>query len=310
VILAAQSDHSGAIVTASPGGASDTTDAAGNYEISGLYATTYTVTASKAGYVSGVQAGVVVTQGNTTPNVNLALSPQSSVQYCLSPGLAIPENDPAGVTSVINVVESFPVSEVEVAVDITHTYIGDLIVEIRHGVKTVRLHNRTGGSTDNIVGTYPTTLSVSGPGTLGDFLNDSSDGAWTLFVSDNANIDIGTINSWCITIKGVAQNLTSVDPGSRVPVAYALSQSLPNPAPGGGAAIAFAIPREDRVSLGVFDVSGRLVRSLVDMRLPAGFHTARWDGRNAKGDDVAAGVYLYRLDATGYQSTRKLVIVR
>ena len=76
-----------------------------------------------------------------------------------------------------------------VAVSIVHTYIGDLKVDLVAPDGSVYvLHNRTGGSADNINQTYTVNLSS-------EVLN----GAWNLRVNDNANADTGRIDSWSVT---------------------------------------------------------------------------------------------------------------
>ena len=65
-----------------------------------------------------------------------------------------------------------------------------------------------------------------------------------------------------------------------------------------------------RGSLSVFDVSGRLVRRPVDGQMPAGEHDVLWDGHGGSGHEVAAGLYLYRLEAEGYRSTGKVALLR
>ena len=65
---------------------------------------------------------------------------------------------------------------------------------------SVTLHNRTGGSGTDIIGNYPNTLTVDGPGTLADFSGVAADGDWTLDVTDSVSFDDGTLNSWGITI--------------------------------------------------------------------------------------------------------------
>lgn len=80
-------------------------------------------------------------------------------------------------------------SNLQVAVDIVHTYRGDLRVELiaPDGVIFL-LHNRTGGSADNLITTY--TVNASGR---------PASGTWTLRVRDMANLDTGTLRSWSIT---------------------------------------------------------------------------------------------------------------
>ena len=126
------------------------------------------------------------------------------IAACSQPSLGIPDATPAGVYDVIAFPNQLQIEGILVYVNITHTWIGDLIIEVTSpGGTTVRLHNRTGLNADNIVGTYGFDLSVDGPGSLDDFIDELSLGDWTLWVSDNAGIDIGTLNEWCVEVWGV-----------------------------------------------------------------------------------------------------------
>lgn len=89
-----------------------------------------------------------------------------------------------------------------------------------------------------------------------------------------------------------------------LPKIFELGMARPNPT-SGSTAISYALPREGQISLKVYDLAGKLVSTLVDGKLPAGYHQARWDGRN-----LPSGVYFYRLDAGTFSATRKLVVVR
>jgi len=93
------------------------------------------------------------------------------------------------------------------------------------------------------------------------------------------------------------------------PVGFKLYAPKPNPAHGSGNVV-FSIPAATHVSLEVYDVSGRQLRSLVNGRREAGFHVASFDGRDAAGNLLPAGVYFYRLQAGPDQSTQKLILAR
>jgi serine protease len=76
-----------------------------------------------------------------------------------------------------------------VAVNISHTYRGDLLVElVAPDGSAYALSNRSGASADDIVGNFTVDLS-----------SEALDGTWTLRVNDNAAQDVGTLNSWSIT---------------------------------------------------------------------------------------------------------------
>ncbi len=89
----------------------------------------------------------------------------------------------------------------------------------------------------------------------------------------------------------------------------ALAPPFPNPFTASSVlAFSLAVPRSVRLEL--YDVSGRLVRTLVDDELPAGAHTASWDGRADGGRECAAGVYFARLATEGEETTGKVVKLR
>ncbi|MBM3308114.1 MAG: VCBS repeat-containing protein [Candidatus Eisenbacteria bacterium] len=101
----------------------------------------------------------------------------------------------------------------------------------------------------------------------------------------------------------------SVEEGD-TPIAFALGQNTPNPFTP-TTTLAFHVPAPGgEVAICVYDVSGRLVRTLASGFRDAGTHEAVWDGRDARGEFVAAGVYFARMDAPGSSSTVKLILLR
>jgi len=89
-----------------------------------------------------------------------------------------------------------------------------------------------------------------------------------------------------------------------------MGRSYPNPfSP--ATTIAYTLPIASRVDLRIFDVSGRLVRVLLDgVHETAGRHEVLWDGQDASGRDVSCGAYFYRLSAGDYVETNHMVLVR
>ncbi|MBU8921469.1 MAG: M6 family metalloprotease domain-containing protein [Bacteroidales bacterium] len=95
-----------------------------------------------------------------------------------------------------------------------------------------------------------------------------------------------------------------------VPGEFALSQNVPNPF-NPITTIAFDIASDQQVSLKIYDVQGRLIRTLVNEYMPARSHSVRWDGKNERGTNVASGVYFYQLQAgSEYRAVKKLVLMR
>jgi flagellar hook assembly protein FlgD len=74
--------------------------------------------------------------------------------------------------------------------------------------------------------------------------------------------------------------------------------------------IAFELERAGNASLQVFDVAGRLIETLVDGHREPGPYEVEWDGRDYSGQQVAAGVYFYRLQADYVRETRRMVLVK
>jgi flagellar hook assembly protein FlgD len=74
--------------------------------------------------------------------------------------------------------------------------------------------------------------------------------------------------------------------------------------------LAFDLPGATDVTLRIYDITGRLVRELAAMHLPAGRHEMRWDGRDSSGRLLARGVYVARLEADGIVRTHKISVTR
>jgi hypothetical protein len=74
--------------------------------------------------------------------------------------------------------------------------------------------------------------------------------------------------------------------------------------------IVYSVPAASHVALNVYDISGRRVRTLLNGQQDTGFHVVTFDGRNDMGNPLPAGVYFYRLQAAGKDSTKKLILTR
>jgi ELWxxDGT repeat protein len=102
-----------------------------------------------------------------------------------------------------------------------------------------------------------------------------------------------------------------VDPQDRtLPGPVSLAQNFPNPF-NPRTVIAFDLPAAARVNLRVYDVAGRLLRTLIaSTTYDEGHHEAAWDGRDESGVMAAAGVYMYRLEAGDHVESRPMVLVK
>lgn len=246
--------------------------------------------------------------GTTQPAI-FQVTALTPLAVAATPNLVIPMDDPAGITSVIDITgaQSGHVVSVSVDVGITHADIGELTVRLTSPAGTeVTLHLQTGTGTADLVGNYPQTLAVDGPGSLDFFHGEPNIGPWTLTAIDALPGNNGVLDSWGLNF--VLKDFVSA--GGDAPRAVSvLHPNHPNPFnPRTRISFDLAIPARTRLS--IFDLRGMVVRRLLDADLGAGSHTVVWDGRDEADRQVGSGVYLYRLETPRSRAERKMLLVR
>jgi len=164
-------------------------------------------------------------------------------------------------------------------------------------------------------------LSCDGGTTFRDTIStgEANDGSYTWIVPDSAS-------SGCLIRviardgAGLAQYDDSdqpftihqvTDAASRDAVRrFSLSGNIPNPF-NPVTSIRFDVARESMINISVYDITGRLVKVLVNRRFEAGSYQAVWDGRNGRGANVSSGIYLCRMTGgEGFVKTRKMVLLK
>ena len=90
---------------------------------------------------------------------------------------------------------------------------------------------------------------------------------------------------------------------------FGLSANYPNPF-NPSTVIDFSIATEGFVSLNVYDITGRMVSTLVEGNLSTGYHNVVWDGVDNNGMSVSAGIYIYALQTETSLITRKMVFMK
>ncbi len=103
--------------------------------------------------------------------------------------------------------------------------------------------------------------------------------------------------------SGTAYNMDAV------PSAFTLSQNYPNPF-NPATSIDFSVPADSKVSMKVYDLTGRLVTTLVNGNMTAGYHTVMWNGTDMNGQPVSAGLYIYTLQTDSDQMSSKMVLMK
>lgn len=117
----------------------------------------------------------------------------------------------------------------------------------------------------------------------------------------NVGLDVSDLNFTIQSQSGVAESL--------IPAVTSLEANYPNPF-FRSTVIPYGLRADSRVRVDIFDVTGRLVRSLVDRDDTAGLRQITWDGTDGGGGRVASGVYLVRFVADGRVQTRSVRVVR
>jgi subtilisin-like proprotein convertase family protein len=150
-------------------------------------------------------------------------------------GTDIPDGDPAGISHIINVPDSFIMGDANVGVVIPHTWVGDLIITVEHNATVATIVDRmgaagsgfgcpsndlnidlddqgTGGAVEDLCGpsdadptpTSPPNYVPNNP--LSVFAGMDAAGDWTITVSDNAGFDTGVLDSWSLVLDRVGEN--------------------------------------------------------------------------------------------------------
>lgn len=121
--------------------------------------------------------------------------------------------------------------------------------------------------------------------------NGSGSGPWS---------DVWTFNSGTTAVEDI-NNLT--------PNTFTLNQNYPNPF-NPVTTIIYQLPEVGKVSLKIYDILGQEVKSLIDEVQKPGYKAVEWNSTNNLGQNVASGIYFYRLEAGIFSETKKLILIK
>ena len=110
-----------------------------------------------------------------------------------------------------------------------------------------------------------------------------------------------------VQLSDITTSVKLQDP--TLPGDFTLQQNYPNPF-NPQTQISFMLPERTRIKLQIFNLKGQKVATILKGLQPAGQYTATWSGRDEAGNNVASGIYLYRLQAGGLVQTRKMTLLR
>lgn len=302
-------------------GPTATTNASGEYTML-VDVGTYTVEAYADGYEDANITGVVVVADQTTTtNFELVVSNTVTSNYpSAATPVNIPDNAPTGANKSLTINDDFLIDDLDITINITHTYIADLEVYLvsPQGDSIQLVDGPTGIPGADFTNTRfddeaeapfafanggaPYTGSFRPVETLETFDGFSSAGAWRLHVVDGAAQDVGTIGVFTLH---VTHEISAVDDGGAgLPTEFAMSPAFPNPF-NPSTQISFEVPVTTNAEMKIFNSLGQEVATLFNGQAVAGTHTLYFAA-----DNLPSGLYFAQLTAGSFVSTQKLVLMK
>ena len=123
----------------------------------------------------------------------------------------------------------------------------------------------------------------------------------------NENLLVGDIPAWSNNeLFYVSLELES---NSMIPTDYSLSQNYPNPF-NPSTTISFSLPSDNHTILNIYDISGKLINTLLDKNMKTGYHNISWDGKDFYGHEVSTGAYVYTLSTNDVSLSGKMILLK
>lgn len=132
-------------------------------------------------------------------------------------------------------------------------------------------------------------------------------GAVVPVINDAVSITTNDPDTPVLIIPVVVASSNADD--SLIPFANNLDRNYPNPF-NPETTIRFSLKDNSNVQLNVYNLKGQLVRSLVNSQMTAGLHRVVWNGKDDKGNSVASGIYLYRIETPTYSAMQKMMLMK
>ncbi|MCP4801007.1 MAG: S8 family serine peptidase [bacterium] len=147
-------------------------------------------------------------------------------------------------------------------------------------------------------------ITSAGPVTLN--AGDEYEFVFAMVYGDNLADFLDNVDAAAAVDLG--DGVSAIDP-SQIPAKFKLAQNSPNPF-NPMTAIKFNVETEGSIRLGVYSLTGKLVRTLANSSYTVGEHSVVWDGRSNDGSEMSSGMYLYKLESAGSVITKKMSLVR
>ncbi|MBK7173392.1 MAG: M20/M25/M40 family metallo-hydrolase [Bacteroidales bacterium] len=209
------------------------------------------------------------------------------------------------------------VKDIDIEIDVSHTRVKTLNISLigPDGTK-IDLSSGNGGSGSNFtntlfddeatqsitVGTPPYTGRFRPEESLSSFDTKSVYGNWVLEIQDSVVSQVGTLNSWCITVDYYDLNAGVKE--MEIPSNLVLGQNFPNPVVTGFTKIPIRTKGTQVIELALYDILGRKVKVLSSGEYEAGTHIVECDLNG-----ISSGTYFYRISG-GVESSAKALMIQ
>jgi len=163
---------------------------------------------------------------------------------------------------------------------------------------------------DHGMDTNATSITVSYVDIIEDMSENNVTAAtleWTVHVTDGIDTVEADNAPFTIEIDGANALRTYLE--GLLPDEFALRQNYPNPF-NPITTLRYDLPENSYVNVTVYDMLGRKVKTLINQTQDAGYRSVIWDATNDYGKPISAGIYLYQIQAGGYTSTKKMVLLK
>ena len=298
------------------------TNSRGEYAFLSLPSGTYTILFSKARYETLSVANVVIEEGLTTPLDAIMQTEPGYYEYA-SRGDAVQIPDSGGGSGIMTLSvrgsESVIVTSLDITVNISHTFTGDLeLYLVSPAEDTVLLADSAGSSygdgfvecrfsddSDSLISSYspPFTGRFRPEEPLSEVDSIATIGNWSLMAIDSASQDVGTIENFTLHVTSTPLSVPPPTLAS-LPDQWIFHGNYPNPF-NAETRFSFDLAKPARVRLVLYDVLGRQAADIANDAFAAGSHEIMLDARG-----LASGIYIARFSAGDFAQSHKMMLLK
>jgi hypothetical protein len=123
------------------------------------------------------------------------------------------------------------------------------------------------------------------------------------------SVNMSSISAWTAVRNFTTFGEVSVKDEKIIPTQFSLAQNYPNPF-NPATTIAYCIAKITQVRLEVYNLVGQKIRTLVNEAQPAGYYTARWNGKDEQDQPMPSGAYIYRLTTDSFTETKQMLLIK